>query len=131
MRRNTLIVLLESKLYEQKKGGGVPRLKKQYRNTALSKIVAHVGAMLRYYREECKISQNKLSKVSGVSISTINEIENCVVNDIRLSTISTLAQYLEIDPLKLMAPSNIQFSDDDRKDFQIAVKLLNKVSKRA
>jgi transcriptional regulator with XRE-family HTH domain len=108
----------------------MPRLKKQYKNTSLSRLVSHVGTMLRFYREEAGLSQNKLAKASGISISTINEIENCVVNDMRLSTLSVLASHLGIDPLKLMLSSNLPVSDDDKKDFQTAFKILNKISRK-
>lgn len=86
--------------------------------------------MLRYYREQAGLSQNKLSKLSGVSISTINEIENLVVNDVRVSTITTLAYYLKIDPLKLIVPGNFRLSKDDKSDFHAVVKTLDRINRR-
>lgn len=108
----------------------MPRLEKKYDDKFLVKLVGYVGKMLRYYREQAGLSQNKLAKLSGVSISTINEIENCVVNDVRFSTVTTLAQHLEIDPLKLIVPGNFQLSEDDRKDFRLAVKTLDRINRR-
>lgn len=86
--------------------------------------------MLRFYREKAGLSQNKLSKLSGVSISTINEIENLIVTDVRLSTISTLAQFLNVEPLHLIAPGNFKLNEDDKKDFRVAVKTLDRLNKR-
>lgn len=108
----------------------MPRINKQYKDQVLVKLVGTIGKMLRYYREEAKLSQNKLAKISGVSISTINEIENCIVNDMRLSTISTLSQILKIDPLKLMHSGNLFFPEDDKKDFRICLKVLDRISRR-
>lgn len=108
----------------------MPRLNKQYDDKTLVKLVSHLGKMLRYYREAAGLSQNKLAKTSGVSISTINEIENCVVNDVRISTVTTLAKHLEIDPLKLIVPSNFQLNEDDKKDFRAAVKVLDRINRR-
>ncbi len=108
----------------------MPRLKKQYGDKSLVRFVSHIGKMLRHYREEAGLSQNKLAKVSGVSISTINEIENCVVNDMRFSTVMTLARFLEVDPLKLIVPSDLELPDEDKKDFRVAVKILDRINKR-
>ena len=108
----------------------MPRLEKKYDDKFLVKLVGYIGKMLRYYREQAGLSQNKLAKLSGVSISTINEIENCVVNDVRLSTVTTLAQKLGVDPLKLIVPSNFQLSEDDKKDFRLAFKTLDRINRR-
>ncbi|MGE4232053.1 MAG: helix-turn-helix domain-containing protein [Bacteriovoracia bacterium] len=108
----------------------MPRVSKQYEDKYLLKLVNHIGQMLRFYREEANLSQNKLAKMSGVSISTINEIENRVVNDIRLSTISTLGKHLGIDPLKLLVPGNLELSEDDKKNFRLAFNLLDRIQRK-
>lgn len=108
----------------------MPRSEKQYGDKFLVKLVDHLGKMLRYYREQAGLSQNKLAKTSGVSISTINEIENGVVNDVRFSTVTTLARYLDINPLQLVVPGNFHLSEDDKKDFRSAVKILDRVNRR-
>lgn len=108
----------------------MPRSVKNYDNKQLNRLVRHLGNMLKYYREQNGLSQNKLSKVSGVSISTINEIENLLVSDVRLSTISTLAGTLNIDPLKLIAPANFVLNEDDKKDFRSAFKVFDRINRR-
>ncbi len=108
----------------------MPRAVKQYDDKFLVKLVNYLGKMLRYYREQAGLSQNKLAKTSGVSISTINEIENGVVNDVRFSTVTTLARYLEVDPLKLIVPGNFQLPEDDKKDFRSAIKILDRINRR-
>ncbi|MEZ4873456.1 MAG: helix-turn-helix transcriptional regulator [Bdellovibrionales bacterium] len=108
----------------------MPRVKKTYDDKKLEKLVKNVGVMLKFYRERADLSQNKLAKASGVSISTINEIENLVVNDVRLSTVSTLARHLKVDPLALIVPSDFSISDGDTKEFKKAYKLLDKIYRR-
>lgn len=108
----------------------MPRVNKQYEDKGLVRLVRRVGKMLRFYREEAELSQNRLAKKSGVSISTINEIENFVVNDIRLSTVSTLARHLGVDPVKLMLAANITLSENDKKDFQTALHLLDRINRK-
>lgn len=108
----------------------MPRISKQHDDRFLSKLVNQIGKLLKYYRQEAGLSQNQLAKNSGVSISTINEIENCIVSDMRLSTISTLGRHLGIDPLKLLAAGNLIISEDDKKDFRTAVKILDRINRR-
>jgi transcriptional regulator with XRE-family HTH domain len=108
----------------------MPRSIKHYEDKQLNKLVRHLGTMLKFYREQVGLSQNKLSKVSGVSISTINEIENLLVSDVRLSTISTLAAHLKIEPLKLITPGNFSLNEDDKKDFKIAFRTLDRINRR-
>ncbi len=108
----------------------MPRVSKQYDDKFLVRLVGQIGKLLRFYREEAGLSQNKLAKISGVSISTINEIENCIVNDMRLSTISTLGRHLGIDPLKLLAAGNLGLTEDEKKDFRTSVKLLDRINRR-
>lgn len=108
----------------------MPRLQKQYHDKVLVKIIDYIGKMIRRYREEAELSQNKLAKLSGVSVSTINEIENCVVNDVRFSTVTTLAKHLGVDPLKLIVPGNFVLNEDDRKEFRSAIKILDRINSR-
>ena len=108
----------------------MPRVKKSYNDKKLEKLVKTVGKSLRYYREEANLSQNRLAKNSGVSISTINEIENLLVNDIRLSTVSTLARNLKLDPLDLIVPSDFKISISDEREYRKAWKVLDRIYKR-
>ena len=108
----------------------MPRVKKNYENNHLHKLVRHVGTMLKFTREQASLSQNKLSKISKVSISTINEIENFKANDIRLSTISTLAHYLNVNPLCLLVPSKFELGVDDKIKFKKAVKVLDEINRQ-
>jgi transcriptional regulator with XRE-family HTH domain len=108
----------------------MPRLQKQYHDKVLVKIIDYIGKMIRRYREEAELSQNKLAKLSGVSVSTINEIENCVVNDVRFSTVTTLAKHLGVDPLKLIVPGNFVLNEDDKKEFRSAIKILDRINSR-
>jgi hydrogenase maturation factor len=48
----------------------------------------------------------------------------------RLSTVSTLGRHLGIDPLKLLVAGNFVISEDDKKDFRAAVKMLDRINRR-
>src|SRR5271166_3523568 len=108
----------------------MPGVNKAYEDKRLRKMVRQVGAMLRYFREEADLSQNALSRESGVSISTINEIENMLVNDIRLSTISTLARNLKREPIELIVSPKFGLPEMDVAEFKKAIETLNKISRR-
>ena len=89
-----------------------------------------IAKNLQSLRKEAGLSQTKLSKLSGVAASTINEIENLVVKDIRLSTISALAKILEVEPLEVITPSSFDFKNEEKEEFQQALKTLMKISKK-
>ncbi len=108
----------------------MPRVNKAYEDKHLKRMVKQVGVMLRYFREEAELSQNALSRESGVSISTINEIENMIVNDIRLSTISTLARNLKKDPIQLIASPKFNLPEVEVAEFKKAVEILSKINRR-
>lgn len=92
------------------------RVKKQYKDKQLSELLKIISVKIKAYRQELDLSQNQLAKLSGVALSTINEIENLVVRDVRLSTLTTLAKFLKQNPIDLMVGSNIQLPEDDKND---------------
>ena len=108
----------------------MPRVKKNYKSKQLIKMVKTVGNMVTLYREKAGLSQNQLSKNSKVAISTINEIENHNVNDLRLSTIDTLARYLKVTPLELIYGSTLKVKDQDTAKFKRAMKILSEIDKK-
>lgn len=96
------------------------RQRKQYSDKKLDKLISVIAKNLTIHRETAGLSQNKLSEKSGVALSTINEIENLKVKDMRLSTISTLAKTLKIDPIDLMKNNDLKVSKTHRDRFMKA-----------
>ncbi|WP_207757902.1 helix-turn-helix domain-containing protein [Clostridium botulinum] len=57
-------------------------------------------------RKEKRLTQKELSRLSGVSQSTISEIENGAVSP-RLLTVSKLAAALQINPLSYVYENEV------------------------
>ena len=55
-----------------------------------------LGPRLRFLRQHKKMSQEKLSLLSGVDRSHISDIENCKVEDPGAGTIDKLAKALDV-----------------------------------
>ena len=104
------------------------RLKKQYEDKDLSEALATVRRKLVIFRESLDLSQNELARRSGISLSTINDIENGLASDIRLSTIVSLATALKKNPIELLIPSDLKLKDSDRKDLEAAYVILKRLT---
>ncbi|MBN1079241.1 XRE family transcriptional regulator [Clostridium botulinum] len=61
---------------------------------------------LEKVRKEKRLTQKELSRLSGVSQSTISEIENGAVSP-RLLTVSKLAAALQINPLSYVYENEV------------------------
>lgn len=70
---------------------------------AKKQIDVSVGESVRIIRELQGMSQNSLSKISGISQSTISAIENDRIN-LGVERAKTLARVLECHPAVLMFP---------------------------
>lgn len=105
----------------------MPRQKKSYGDGELSVILKLISRKLKIFREELGISQNELSRRSRVALSTINEIENEVVRDLRLSTITCLARHLKRKPIEFITDSDLKLSDPDLSDLKRTAYLLNRI----
>lgn len=85
----------------------------------LAELVACIARRLTFFRQEKAYSQNELFRVSGVSLSTINELENGVAGDVRLSTVVELALALGVKPIKLIASnSDLSPEDPDKRELK-------------
>ncbi len=89
--------------------------KKHYGDHNLSSLMRTLATKLKAYRSERGMSQSELARQSKVALSTINEIENQVISDVRLSTISALAKTLNKNSLELLSRSELDISDHDKR----------------
>lgn len=105
------------------------RTKKSYNDKELEKILKTVAKNITIQRELTGLSQNKLSRLSGIALSTINEIENLKAKDIRLSTLTSLARKLDTSPLKLLHKIDIDVNKQVKKEFSEAISQLEKLKK--
>lgn len=108
----------------------MPRVEKNYDDKLLRRLLTKVGKMVAHYRGEVGMTQRELAAASGLSLSTVNEIEKCYVNDIRFSTLTTLASALGVDPLKMLASVEPSLSDAERKQVAKAIKVLTDLERR-
>ena len=83
-------------------------------------------------RKRIGLSQAQLSKESKISLSTISEIENGSVADIRLSTITALASCLDIsEPLHLfLLEDDWRPTRSSLDEIDSVIKILSAVSGR-
>lgn len=93
-------------------------------------VIEVVARNLRWHRQQKELTQTALARRSGVALSTLNEIENLVAKDVRLTTISALSRALGLSPLELFSDVSIPKSAKDRKDFLAAFQILEKLAKR-
>lgn len=61
-----------------------------------------IGTNLKRYRLLCKISQRKLSELSGISRNYISEVESGVYNNVSVFYICNFCKALKITPNDLI-----------------------------
>lgn len=77
------------------------RLKKGIKDKELAKLIKNLAKNLYETRRMKGLTLQSLASQAGMATSTIWEIENGKAEDLRFSTLTSLAQVLEIDPIKL------------------------------
>lgn len=102
------------------------KVRKQHGIRELSVLMNNVCYKLKRYREEAGLSQNELARQSKVALSTINELENQIVGDVKLSTLVQLARTLKKPTITLLIDTDMNLSDPDRREFQKAFEELEK-----
>lgn len=88
------------------KGGEVARQLKGITDRELAKLIRNLAKNVKEHRIAQGITQQTLAARSNMAISTIWELENARIEDLRLSTITAIAQTLKVDALKLLAPTS-------------------------
>ena len=62
----------------------------------MSKELSIIAKNIKKYREKKGISQDKLSKLAGVTLHTITKIESGATPDPRIETVKKIADALEV-----------------------------------
>ena len=62
----------------------------------MSKTKSTIGKNIKKYREKLGISQDKLSKLAGITLHTITKIESGATPDPRIETVKKIADALGI-----------------------------------
>jgi transcriptional regulator with XRE-family HTH domain len=78
------------------------RVKKGIRDKELAKLIRNLAKNLRAARKSSGVTQQTLAHSAQMAISTIWEIENEQIEDLRMSTITAIAQALKVSPIDLI-----------------------------
>ena len=62
----------------------------------MSKELSIIAKNIKKYREKKRISQDKLSKLAGITLHTITKIESGATPDLRIETVKKIADALDI-----------------------------------
>jgi len=62
----------------------------------MSKTKSTIGKNIKRYREKLGISQDKLSKLAGITLHTITKIESGATPDPRIETVKKIAKALNV-----------------------------------
>ena len=62
----------------------------------MSKTKSTIGKNIKKYREKLGISQDKLSKLAGITLHTITKIESGATPDPRIETLKKIAKGLNV-----------------------------------
>ena len=68
----------------------------------MSKKLSTIGRNIKKYRGKLAISQDKLSKIAGITLHTITKIESGVTLDTRIKTVKKIADALGVSIDDLM-----------------------------
>jgi transcriptional regulator with XRE-family HTH domain len=90
-------------------------------------LYKHIAKNVRVLRKERDLSQRQLAQAVGMNQSTINELENEIIRDMRLTTVGKLAQALEVSIADLLVPKGFDVSAQQKREFRQAIKVLQKI----
>jgi len=62
----------------------------------MSKDLSAIAKNIRKYRDKLGISQDKLSKLTGVTLHTLTKIETGATSDPRIETLKKIAEGLKV-----------------------------------
>ena len=79
------------------------RQAKGIKDKELAKLIYKLSKNLHEYRTSKGLTLQELATYARVATSTVWELENGKAEDLRLGTITAIAEQLDIDPLKLLS----------------------------
>lgn len=95
-----------------------------------SDVLQQIGLNIRYHRQEKNLTQAELARRAGISNTTLNEIETRQFRDIRLSTLSALAQALDVPLIHLIRDSDVEISSRDHATLLKATESILRITQR-
>src|SRR5262245_22655820 len=96
----------------------------------LSTVLRQIGANLAHLRRQKGFTQAEIARRSGISITTINEIETRQSRDIRLSTLSQIARCLDVEMLELMEGSDVELNSQDQAQLLKAGETILRITRK-
>lgn len=96
----------------------------------LKKTLKLIGVNLRNLREDRGFSQSLLAEKSGVSLTTLNEIESKQHRDIRISTLVALSKSLKVSVIELFLDSDLKISNTEQDQILQASQLLQRLARK-
>lgn len=98
----------------------------------LKKVLTSIGRNIRALREKQDIKQAELARLAQISVATLNEIEVKCQRDIRLSTLTAIAQRLKVSVEHLLIGSDLEadMSSSDKAQLLRASETLLRISKK-
>lgn len=90
-------------------------------------LYRHIAGNVRALRKERDLSQRQLAQAVGMNQSTINELENDVIRDMRLTTVGKLARALGVEITDLLVPKGFDATAQGKREFKAALRTLQKV----
>ena len=94
------------------------------------RLLQQVGGAIAAVRTERGISQAELARRAGVSNTTLNEIETRQFRDVRLSTLSSIAEALSVPVSYLFENSNLDLSLTDQTRLLRASETILQITKK-
>lgn len=96
----------------------------------LKVLLKQIGINIRIIREERGISQAELARRSNISTTTMNEIETKRFRDIRLSTLTSISQALNVPVIELLKTTDVDLESKDQARLLKASEDLLKITKK-
>ena len=98
--------------------------------TEFLQLLRQIGANIVSVRKELDISQAELSRLSKVSITTVNEIERKQSRDIQLSTLFALTKVLKVPVSRLLESSDLEISKRDQQQLLKAGEAILRITRK-
>jgi len=93
----------------------------------LALVLKTLSKNIRSLRKEKDLSQADLAKAAGISVTTLNEFESKGHRDIRVSTLVSVANILNVNVLDLFLNSELPASSTEMEQLLQVSRTLNKI----